>query len=93
MRKMVAVRSSTNPCRTRCNVSIASCSVDLIGTNRIFGRVTTSQIASASLPSGPRHRDKYLTLVLSNYSVDASHTGIVTPAKANNACATFARLC
>jgi len=38
------------------------------------------------------HRARSAALVervLSNYSADASHTGIVTPAKANNACATL----
>ena len=33
----------------RCSTSAACCSVDLIGTKRMVGRVTTSQIASASI--------------------------------------------
>jgi len=48
---MVAVLSTTNPCLTRCIVSRACCSTDFTGTKRMLGRVTASQIASASLPS------------------------------------------
>ena len=40
-----------NPWRTRCKHSTACCSSVLIGTKRMLGRLTTSQIASASLPS------------------------------------------
>ena len=45
------VRCLTNRSRVRCSESAACCSGDLIATNRIVGRVTASQIASASLAS------------------------------------------
>jgi hypothetical protein len=48
---MMAVRSTTNPWRTRCSVNSACCSALFTGTKRMLGRVTASQIASASLPS------------------------------------------
>ena len=46
-----AVRSPTNPCRARCSVSTDCCSMFLIGTNRMLGQLTASQIASASAAS------------------------------------------
>jgi hypothetical protein len=50
-RLMVAVRSSIHPWRTRCSASTACCSALFTGTNLMLGRLTASQIASASLPS------------------------------------------
>ena len=50
-RLMRAVRSLIKPRRNRCKHSTACCSVLFIATKRIFGRVTASQIASASLLS------------------------------------------
>jgi hypothetical protein len=46
-----AVRAFTNPDRARCNDNTVCCSTVLIGTNRMRGRVTASQIASASAAS------------------------------------------
>ena len=51
IRLMVAVRSAIQPWRTRCNAKSACCSSDFTGTKRMFGRITASQMASASLPS------------------------------------------
>ena len=45
------VRCLTRRLRARCIERAACCSRDLIGTNRIVGRVTASQIASASAAS------------------------------------------
>ncbi len=42
------VRWRTRRSRVRCSASAACCSTDLIGTKRMVGRVTASQIASAS---------------------------------------------
>src|SRR6266850_5159160 len=50
-RLMIAVRSTTKPCLTRCSASSACCSVLFTGTKRMLGRVTASHTASASLPS------------------------------------------
>ena len=44
-------RWRTSNCRARCSMRAACCSLVLIGTNRIDGRVTASQIAAASLAS------------------------------------------
>lgn len=46
-----AVRTFTIAWRARCNASTACISGDFTGTNRMFGRPTASQIASASLRS------------------------------------------
>ena len=46
-----STRDCTSSARTRCTTSIACCSALLIGTKRMFGRPTASQIASASLLS------------------------------------------
>jgi phage/plasmid-like protein (TIGR03299 family) len=46
-----AVRAFTNPWRTRCTDKTACCSTLLIGTKRMLGRLTASQIASASAAS------------------------------------------
>lgn len=45
------VRSEISLCRMRWTACISSCSGDFCGTNRIEGRPTASQIASASLQS------------------------------------------
>ncbi len=45
------VRWRTSNCRVRCNINALCCSFVLIGTNRIDGRVTASQIAAASFAS------------------------------------------
>ena len=45
------VRCRTSRSRVRCSISIACCSAVLIGTKRMLGRVTASQIASASAAS------------------------------------------
>jgi hypothetical protein len=45
------VRWRTSNCRARCSIKAVCCSLVLIGTNRIDGRVTASQIAAASLAS------------------------------------------
>src|SRR5215211_7515680 len=42
------VRWRTRRSRVRCSANAACCSTDLIGTKRMVGRVTASQIASAS---------------------------------------------
>jgi hypothetical protein len=50
-------RCRTSICRVRCSIRLVCCSCVLIGTNRIDGRVTASQIAAASLaPFLPRLR-------------------------------------
>ena len=41
----------TNKSRVRCNINTACCSAGLMGTKRIVGRVTASQIAAASVAS------------------------------------------
>jgi hypothetical protein len=46
-----AVRALTKPCLTRCTDRIPCCSILLIGTKRMLGRLTASQIASASATS------------------------------------------
>ena len=46
-----AVRALTKPWRARCKDSTLCCSVVLIGTKRILGRATASQIPSASATS------------------------------------------
>jgi hypothetical protein len=46
-----AVRALTKPCLTRCRDRTACCPTVLTGTNRMLGRVTASQIASASAAS------------------------------------------
>ena len=46
-----AVRALTKPWRARCSASRACCSDCLIGTKRMLGRRTASQIASASARS------------------------------------------
>jgi len=46
-----AVRCRTSTSRVRCSTSTDSCSTVLTGTQRIVGRVTASQIASASIAS------------------------------------------
>jgi hypothetical protein len=46
-----AVLALTKPCLALCRDKIACCSSFLIATNRMFGRVTASQIASASAAS------------------------------------------
>jgi hypothetical protein len=46
-----AVPARTKPCRTRCSESTDCCSTFLIGTKRILGCATASQIASASAAS------------------------------------------
>jgi hypothetical protein len=48
---LVTVRCRTSNCRVRSSIKTACCSFVLIGTNRIEGRVTASQIAAASLAS------------------------------------------
>jgi transposase InsO family protein len=45
------VRCRTRRSRTRCNISAARCSALLMGTKRMVGRVTASQMASASAAS------------------------------------------
>jgi hypothetical protein len=45
------VRWRTSNCRVRCSIKAVCCSFVLIGTNRIDGRVTASQIAAASFAS------------------------------------------
>ena len=46
-----AVRALTKPWRTVCKASTLCCSIFLIGTKRMLGRLTASQIASASAAS------------------------------------------
>ena len=46
-----AVRFSTKLARSRCSISVAWSASLLIGTNRIVGRATASQIAAASWAS------------------------------------------
>lgn len=48
---LIIVRCRTSNCRVRCSIKTACCSFVLIGTNRIEGRVTASQIAAASFAS------------------------------------------
>jgi hypothetical protein len=45
------VRCRTNRLRARCSISTDCCSASFTGTNRIDGRPTASQIASASAAS------------------------------------------
>jgi hypothetical protein len=45
------VRWRTGNCRLRCSIKAVCCSFVSIGTNRIDGRVTASQIAAASFAS------------------------------------------
>src|SRR5262245_46991953 len=47
----VANRGQLVRCLIRCSTRPACCSGDLIGTKRVFGRCTASQIASASAVS------------------------------------------
>jgi len=48
---IIAVCCRMNRCRVRCSVRQLCCSGVLVGTNRMFGLVTASQIASASVES------------------------------------------
>jgi len=74
MRLIVAVRSSMNPWRTRCSVKMACCSTLLIGTNRMLGRETASQIASASLPSFlPLFHGKHVLCQVDSHSSNVVH--------------------
>ena len=50
-RVIIAVCWRINKCRVRCSVRQLCCSGVLVGTNRMFGLVTASQIASASAAS------------------------------------------
>ena len=45
------VRCRTRSCRLLCNIKPDCCCSDFVGTKRIDGRVTASQIAAASLAS------------------------------------------
>ena len=59
---LVAVRSTTKPCRARFTINCDCCSSDFIGTNRMASRCRASQMAATSAASLLRNTRKRPTV-------------------------------